>query len=504
MNATRNKADRTVLILHHHPETLDHCRALVEGRGFRVITGANGPDAITHIYESVPDLVIADTMLSGINGYQICRLVKNDPALKNIPFVLVSGEQTNGDEKLDRFWGFQVGAEDFLSEAELPDRLADQAEDLLRRFDNIKPYGKSGPSDEKPLLPTLSGTDLVNVRARLTQILDKSLIETTLMVAFRDLSDLIHDRELLTRMIFSLMSQLVEYDLAALFFNDRNREPRVVTFHCPPDRPADSALLKSMKADFFSRVTRLESIPRQFDYLEYDVIGPLTDKELRERSFNTCYFQETLENGGLYGAFALYSEKNRDYNRVFPVSLIEGELRLLMKLRHLYSQAETLAITDGLTGLFNYRHFMQTLDREYRRARRYGHRFSLALVDVDRFKDINDQWGHLAGDTILRKITEQAGQIFRGIDFVARYGGEELAVIFPETPIEKAQVACERFRERVDECVVSWEGQRITATVSIGLAVLTDDMESASDLIRAADTSLYKAKAEGRNRVVTP
>jgi diguanylate cyclase (GGDEF)-like protein len=170
----------------------------------------------------------------------------------------------------------------------------------------------------------------------------------------------------------------------------------------------------------------------------------------------------------------------------------------------LFEQSQELAITDGLTGLFNHREFQRRLDDEIERNQRYGHSFSLLLVDIDYFKQVNDQHGHLAGDAMLKALAAAIQGSIRTIDIAARYGGEEITVILPETPLAGAQVVAERIRVNVAGLrLTSPSGLPFSCTVSIGVAVVPEDAGRRERLIDAADKALYLAKCTGRNRVKT-
>jgi len=164
----------------------------------------------------------------------------------------------------------------------------------------------------------------------------------------------------------------------------------------------------------------------------------------------------------------------------------------------LYKSTEYLSITDGLTGLYNHRHFQEQLEVEVKRGQRYDLNLSLIMIDLDHFKEFNDSYGHLEGDSLLRKIAQILKSSLRETDFVARYGGEEFAVILPETNKEGASIAAERVRRAISEQIFGEVGAKMT--ISLGVASYPDDACLRADLIRKADEALYRAKREGRNR----
>ncbi len=163
-----------------------------------------------------------------------------------------------------------------------------------------------------------------------------------------------------------------------------------------------------------------------------------------------------------------------------------------------------LATKDGMTKLYIYRHFYTLLENEIRRCSRYKRNMSLIMMDIDNFKRINDTYGHLTGDTILKNLAIVLQESVRKIDIPARYGGEEFVVILPETDKEEACIIAERIRKNISQIVVKVnETQNLSPTVSIGVAQYTTDGKEAKELINAADTALYYSKHNGKNMVST-
>ncbi len=185
---------------------------------------------------------------------------------------------------------------------------------------------------------------------------------------------------------------------------------------------------------------------------------------------------------------------------ITPPVCIAG-LRLVFALEQARRQLDVLATRDDLTGLHNRRHFMNLVEGEWDRARRYGTTAALLLIDVDHFKLVNDTHGHLCGDELLRRIASAAGESLRQADLLARFGGEEFVVYLPHTdPLGAVDVA-ERIRERVRALVLDWNGSPVGTSVSIGVAPLRLEMPSLDWLLHEADTALYAAKAAGRDCV---
>jgi diguanylate cyclase (GGDEF)-like protein len=174
----------------------------------------------------------------------------------------------------------------------------------------------------------------------------------------------------------------------------------------------------------------------------------------------------------------------------------------LLQLRIANEELSRLATTDSLTGVNNRRQFMTTLGLEIARSKRTGAPLSLLMLDIDRFKLVNDTYGHPAGDKVLQAFAKVMLDSLRLLDHVGRLGGEEFAVLLPDTGYAVAYGVAERLREACAACIViDDEGHEIRFTTSIGIAQFGRDGEMADQLISAADTRLYKAKHAGRNRV---
>jgi two-component system cell cycle response regulator len=167
-----------------------------------------------------------------------------------------------------------------------------------------------------------------------------------------------------------------------------------------------------------------------------------------------------------------------------------------------YEEIHRMAIMDGLTGLYNKRYFTEALDREMARARRYSRPLSLIMIDIDFFKNINDTYGHLAGDHILKELGELLISRVRREELVARYGGEELVILLPETDKEGAFKVAELMRQRVESHTFIFANKKIRVTVSAGVSEAVECDYDLSEVIKIADERLYAAKRAGRNKVI--
>ena len=162
-----------------------------------------------------------------------------------------------------------------------------------------------------------------------------------------------------------------------------------------------------------------------------------------------------------------------------------------------------LTTIDGLTQVYNKRYFLETLEREIGRAERYRRDLSLIIFDIDHFKKINDTFGHLAGDHVLKHLALVIKSRIRREDILSRYGGEEFAIILPEIDRENAAQFAEKIRRLIEKAVFKFEETEIPVTISIGVALYSPDCGEVNDFIKLADDKLYEAKMAGRNQVVS-
>lgn len=181
----------------------------------------------------------------------------------------------------------------------------------------------------------------------------------------------------------------------------------------------------------------------------------------------------------------------------------EQSSKYVSKLIDANKKYRELAYRDELTGLYNNRYFQEGMDKELERTRRYDHALSLLFFDIDNFKEINDSFGHLAGDVVLRRVANQILQIMRGSDIVVRYGGDEFAVIMPETGREGVDVFAERIRLGIEEMIIPVDQAQLQVTISVGGATYTGENSQIDKMamLGAADKAIYQAKRAGRNRI---
>jgi len=176
--------------------------------------------------------------------------------------------------------------------------------------------------------------------------------------------------------------------------------------------------------------------------------------------------------------------------------------RQLEEIEHLQVALQEQAIRDSLTGCFNRRYLDETLERELWRARREGYPLALVILDLDHFKQINDTYGHQAGDEALRELARSLQADIRHEDVLCRYGGEEFVILMPRMPLAVAAERAERWRTTIAEIRVRFGNFTLAFTTSLGVAAYPEHGKMPDELTQAADLALYIAKHEGRNRVV--
>jgi len=221
--------------------------------------------------------------------------------------------------------------------------------------------------------------------------------------------------------------------------------------------------------------------------------------------FSSAVIIPLSTQGRIIGLLSLFrrapgSFSNEEFNLLVTVS---EHITLALENERLYREIKTLAITDGLTGLYNHRFFRTKLEEEVERGRRYGHPFSLIMIDVDNFKTYNDLNGHLAGDSVLRELGCLLKLNLRSSDSVARYGGEEFVVLLSETDKQSALSMAERLRAAVQDHSFPFRERQPGGmlTISLGVASFPLDATYPDELVKKADAALYLAKSAGKNRV---
>jgi diguanylate cyclase len=212
------------------------------------------------------------------------------------------------------------------------------------------------------------------------------------------------------------------------------------------------------------------------------------------------------------------SQANHMYQNItiFPLASLTGKVEQVclviydvtdeavsrLGMQSLNSQLEKVSRVDGLTGLYNRRFWEEQFVMEYKRDKRSESPSALIMLDIDNFKKVNDTYGHPAGDEVIKTLAGIIKKAIRETDLAGRYGGEEFAVILPDTPVANVEFVAERIRRLVEKCVVVYDEINISFTVSIGIAGFKQTYRDSTQWLDMADKSLYQAKAAGKNRVI--
>jgi len=458
--------------------------------GFEVETAQSGGEGYQKVFSTTPDIILSDIVMPNLNGYQLCRLLKNNPLTKKIPVVLL----TVLEGKMDKFWGSKSGADRYLSKTIDFNEIEWVTSELIKKNPIADDY------KEELLNNPIAEDDVQN---QINSVLDELLMNSTFLNEFRDLGEFLTHPKVLVEKTFSLLGSFIDYNIAGLFLNSMDKNEKKVLHLDIHKESVSGFVIEKIKRDFFSAMPGLQSLTMR-DFA-HDIVREKTNGEESISSpdelKSSCYLPIEFE-GKILGGICFFSKEEIDYTEFKLFKTMTEEILLLFKMRYLYSETEYLSVSDGLTGLYNRRHFEYNVEREFLRAKRYKSDLSLAIIDIDFFKSVNDTYGHQFGDFVLKEIATLIPALFRKTDMIYRYGGEELTVILPETSLENAQIPLDRLRERISEHKFRYNDEETNVTISIGVSANFANIKHEKNLVESADRALYRAKQDGRNRVV--
>lgn len=427
---------------------------------FDVLTAMSGAEALEIIHRSLPDIVLLDVMMPGMDGFETCRRIKSNPVTQHIPVVMV----TALDQPSDRVQGLEAGAEDFLTKP-----VNDVA--LLARV--------------KSLVRLKMVTDELRMRAatseRMGLIEQEAIVEQALKAPGRVL--LVEDRAGSAERIVETLKDSCKIE--------------VIT------DPQD-ALIKVPEMDCELLIVSLSL--ENYDGLR--LCSQLRSME-RTRDLSILILVETDDNSKLLRGLDIgvndYLMRPIDRNEL--LARVRSQIkrrRYTDQLRDNVEQSMELAITDSLTGLYNRRYMEGHAATLVQMAANRGKEISIIILDIDYFKAVNDSHGHDVGDEVLKEFAKRILDNIRGIDMACRFGGEEFVLVMPDTDLSFAFMVGERIRQRIASASfnVDVDGGALELTCSVGIACLEHPDDTPETILKRADQALYRAKNDGRNRVV--
>lgn len=426
---------------------------------FEVVTAMNGLDALEATHRTKPDIILLDVMMPGIDGIEVCRRIKANPATHHIPVVMI----TALDQPEDRVRGLEAGADDFLTKPVNDIALFCRIKSLVR-------------------LKML--TDELRIRAETTDTI--GLILKTSSPAMEHAGR-----------ILLMDSRYFSAERIATALGDKHVIQHIIDPLLVLETAANAAtpfdlIIVSLEPDRFDGL-RLCSQLRSFEATRQTPILILVDTDSQE------LLLKALDMG-------VNDYLMRPVDRQELLARVNTQVRRWRYTEQLRSSVKAsiaLSITDSLTGLYNRRYLETHLGNLIEHFVNRGKALSILAIDVDFFKAINDTHGHDAGDKVLQELAVRIRQHTRSIDLCCRTGGEEFILVLPSTDLDAASIIAERLRKSIAGNSFSLNKmQGIPVTVSIGLAGLVDVSDNLDKLLKRADEALYRAKREGRNRVV--
>ncbi len=425
-------------------------------KGYTVEIASDGLEAYFKIYETLPDAVVSDVVMPGLNGYQLCRLTRLDEKLKNMPFVILTGS----DDNVSRFWSVYAGASAYIEKG-APDAL-EKAQAVLD-----KAQGEWKKKVEKQ-----------NGRNVFEAFLDELLTDTTLRVEMRELSNHVEDMDYTVQKIESFLKGMFDVESFALLVLSVD-ELLLYTSNDDPKQVEDF-LLSRMKRPYF---------PKSRTYKKVEGVKNVEGMECETKILS---FESEEE-----GVLALWRKTPFSFKEMKVLSIVSQELGSILKNGIQINRYKKGAYVDELTEIANFRALEEHLEDLWKS----GESFELSILDIDHFKQVNDRYGHEVGNEVL----EGLGKLLRDFahrnkTFVGRFGGEEFMMV--KTGDGGLTLDVEEVRKAVEHSHFSQSFPELSITVSAGVAS-RNGLKSVTSVIEAADSLLYKAKESGRNTVVS-
>jgi len=439
---------KTILAVDDLPENTTLLARILTSSGYQVQAANNGPEAIRYAQTALPDLILLDISMPGMDGFETCRRLKADQRTGDIPVIFISafGDIDN------KVKAFQDGGVDYIT----------------------KPF------------------ELEEVQARVGKhlaILDlRAQLQTLNQQLTLRIDELTRSQELLRERENKLGAFIKALPSLSFVIDETGRYLEVMT--------SEADLLVVEIGQLEGRLIS-EVIPVQ----EATVIMQAIQQAIETGKTQLVEYKASVPTGGegwFEGRIALMEKTPNGHSKVV---LVVNEISERVRL---YREIQRLANQDPLTSSFNRRHFLTLAEQELQRAIRYRRPLSLIFLDIDHFKKFNDQYGHQIGDQLLCALVNLCKGYLRSIDIFGRYGGEEFLVLLPETGTDGALQAAERLRIEINHLTIKTTEGKLSITVSMGTASLDsnfDQTQTLDVLIKRADQALYMAKSAGRNCV---
>jgi len=453
-----------ILVVDDIPTNRMILRAKLSAAYFEVLQAENGTDAIAKAHDLQPDLILLDVLMPDINGFRVCEILKSDPLTAHIPVIMVTALINAGD----RLRGLECGADDFLSKPINDLALLSRVRNLLRaKFMHDELRLRENTTRDLGLspLPLPAKRDTASVLLVPRDAASGQKIEAAL------------DGQAGMR-----VSTLLD-EAAVTALSTEGALPDVFVIHARLGDFGDGLRL----------VSHLRSRPRT-RHAGVVLIVPKGDQATAAKGLDlgaSDYIFEPLDRSELI--VRLKSQIRRK--------------QMSDRLRDSVTDTLRLAVLDPLTGLYNRRYATQHLEKISQRSADTGKEFAVMMLDIDNFKQVNDRYGHAAGDQVLREFASRIQENLRGVDLVSRIGGEEFLIAMPDTTEAQARTASERLRRLIGKTAFQCPALRatlpdgLTITVSIGVVLGQPGLMEIDDLIGQADRALYASKNDGRNMV---
>ena len=540
-----------ILVVDDRPENLMAIKGLLERPELSIITATSGNEALGLVLEHTFALILLDVQMPGMDGFEVAELMRGSEKTRHIPIIFVTAISK---EETHVFSGYEKGAVDYLFKPLDPLILRSKVDVFVELFQQRKKLQLSN-GELSCMVAELEGVNR-QIREQQNSVIEEERLKVLLQMAGATAHEL--NQPLMVLMgnvqlmevdgdipehLARRVSKITEAanrisDIVRKIQTLRHDEPKTyaggktilnldqqISILSIEDEDEDFANVKQNLQDQHQlKLTRVKSIGEALDRLEkgrFDLIfldyllpdGTGMDflEAVNSKAVETPVVVITgqgdeliasrIIQAGAYDYLPKTKVSGKALLRIISNALEKAGLKREMRMAQ--EKLAEMSVRDELTGMFNRRYFREALEREVSGAHRYGRDLALCMIDLDHFKRVNDTHGHLCGDRVLQEFGRLLDGSIRKSDVGCRYGGEEFAVILPDTSLDKAMSLCERFRERVKNHEFTYEDLTLHITISVGVAARPTNGEiTGRRLVDLADKALYQAKNQDRDKVV--